>query len=702
MSLPQTSYAAVIGILAYLSYRYIVPTDNQFMGSLKQSKKKPVYFNEDYWPEHGYIDLPQGKTHYYLIGPKDGIKVVFVHGLGTPPPALSGFLNQLAENGFRILTYESYGRGYSDSPGTEFNEQLFVNQLALVLLKFGWTNYNIIGYSLGGAVVAGFASRFPENIKKVAFIAPAGIMKKLPAITLLMRLPVIGKLFTHTVGRSILRKVSTSGTVPGFRNEGLDTFRRVQGEHVANNPGFMRAFRSTLIHFPWGGSKPAFEKIEESHKNKILGLWGALDVVVPAQLASELLQIMPSMKLEFKDGVGHELILEDTDYCVKKTPRLPIMLLVFLASSILALATTKPVSVPIQRKIASHDKLENILIGIQHTLGKINQGNIPTFTVNNYNNDNTLYTCTIKVSQQQFVMDIDTGSADTIFRHPNCTSMDNSCNQGTKLNLDDPAIIDLKKRFNINYNNGAFAVGKIYSSALSIGGLVSRIPFGAAIKLSSVNIPGGLLGLAFDKISQISSTTGISANFLDGMGLRNNMFSLYLSNSNDLSLGEIIFGGIDAARIGGNINYYPVANSGFWQFSLNSFTYSVNGASGSANLKINQVIVDSGTSMILLEQSVADSINRIIGGVFDSSKGVYRIPCSALIGPDIIFSIGNDNYKIPASAYVISVPNGCISGISFGADISGNIVFGDMFIRQYYTIFDKTNNRIGFGLAIHS
>ncbi|KAJ3314138.1 hypothetical protein HDV04_000910 [Boothiomyces sp. JEL0838] len=303
MSVQQASYVAVAGLLAYLSYRYIVPTDTQFMGSLKLSKKKPVHFNDDYWPEHGYIDLPQGKTHYYLIGPKDGIKVVFVHGLGTPPPALSGFLDQLAEKGFRILTFESYGRGYSDSPGTEYNEQLFVNQLALVLLKFGWTSYNIIGYSLGGAVTAGFVSRFPEN--------------KLPAITILMKIPIIGKLFTHTIGRGILKKVSTSGTVPGFRNEALDTFKKVQGEHVANNPGFMRAFRSTLIHFPWGGFRQAYKTIEESHKNKILGLWGALDVVVPAQLASELLQLMPSMKLEFKDGVGHELILEDTEHCVK-------------------------------------------------------------------------------------------------------------------------------------------------------------------------------------------------------------------------------------------------------------------------------------------------------------------------------------------------------------------------------------------------
>ncbi|KAJ3277032.1 hypothetical protein HDV01_000084 [Terramyces sp. JEL0728] len=338
---------------------------------------------------------------------------------------------------------------------------------------------------------------------------------------------------------------------------------------------------------------------------------------------------------------------------------------------------------------------------MQHTVAKLNQGNPPAFNIINFKNENTLYACKIKVSQQEFLVDLDTGSADTIFRHPNCTSLDDSCSKGAKLNLDDPAIVDIKKRFNINYNNGAFAVGKIYQSTLSIGTLVASIPFGAAIKLSDVNIPGGLLGLAFDKISQISLVSGRSANFLDGLGLNLNIFSMYLSNSIDVDTGEIIFGGIDGTKINGRVTYYPVVNSGFWQFNLDSFQYAVNGLAGNASIKINQAIVDSGTAMILVEQKVADNVNKLIGGTFDSAKGVYRIPCTAVSGPDVIFQIGTDSYKIPASAYVVDVKDGCISGIASGAENSGTVVFGALFIRQYYTVFDKTNNRIGFGPAIH-
>ncbi|KAJ3314139.1 hypothetical protein HDV04_000911 [Boothiomyces sp. JEL0838] len=260
----------------------------------------------------------------------------------------------------------------------------------------------------------------------------------------------------------------------------------------------------------------------------------------------------------------------------------------------------------------------------------------------------------------------------------------------------------MKKRFNINYNNGAFAVGKIYFGVLSIGKLESKIPIGAAIKLSNINIPGGILGLAFDKISQISAITGMSANFLDGMGLNVNMFSLYLSNSNDFGSGEIIFGGIDSSKVTGGINYYSLVDSGFWQFSIDTFQFTVNGLSGNASIKVKQITVDSGTSMILLEKSVADTINGLIGGAFDSSKDIYRIDCIAQLGPDLVFSLGKDQYRIPASVYIMNVANGCISGISSGADVSETIIFGDIFIRQYYTVFDKTNNRIGFGLAAHN
>jgi pimeloyl-ACP methyl ester carboxylesterase len=41
-----------------------------------------------------------------------------------------------------------------------YDEGLYVAQLAQLVLKFGWEDYVIVGYSMGGAITAGFGIEF--------------------------------------------------------------------------------------------------------------------------------------------------------------------------------------------------------------------------------------------------------------------------------------------------------------------------------------------------------------------------------------------------------------------------------------------------------------------------------------------------------------------------------------------------------------
>jgi hypothetical protein len=97
-----TALAVAVGV-----YYTIVPGDDEELGTLKDSKV-PGPFREDFWPEHGYFELSHGKTHYYLLGPKDGKKLVFVHGITSPPPTISCFLEKLAAKGYRLLCYGAF------------------------------------------------------------------------------------------------------------------------------------------------------------------------------------------------------------------------------------------------------------------------------------------------------------------------------------------------------------------------------------------------------------------------------------------------------------------------------------------------------------------------------------------------------------------------------------------------------------------
>lgn len=57
-----------------LAYYHYVPPAKKDLGSLRDAP--PNAMRGDIWEEHGYVDLPNGKTHYYLIGPEDGKKVL--------------------------------------------------------------------------------------------------------------------------------------------------------------------------------------------------------------------------------------------------------------------------------------------------------------------------------------------------------------------------------------------------------------------------------------------------------------------------------------------------------------------------------------------------------------------------------------------------------------------------------------------------
>lgn len=59
-----------------------------------------------------FAELSRGVTHYQWLGPEGGPLVVCVHGLTTPSFVWEGIAPRLAEAGYRVLTYDLYGRGY--------------------------------------------------------------------------------------------------------------------------------------------------------------------------------------------------------------------------------------------------------------------------------------------------------------------------------------------------------------------------------------------------------------------------------------------------------------------------------------------------------------------------------------------------------------------------------------------------------------
>jgi hypothetical protein len=68
--------------------------------------------------------------------------------------------------------------------------------------------------------------------------------------------------------------------------------------------------------------------------------------------------------------------------------------------------------------------------------------------------------------------------------------------------------------------------------------------------------------------------------------------------------------------------------------------------------------------------------------------------------PSLTFTIGSDTYTIGPDYYIIQALGQCLLGVMAMADLPfEGFILGDVFIRQYYTIFDYGGSRVGFATA---
>ncbi|ETW75340.1 Alpha/beta hydrolase [Heterobasidion irregulare TC 32-1] len=107
-------------------------------------------------------------------------QVVLIAGLSMPSLIKSLLVPHLTSNGFRVLLYDLYGRGYTEAPcasEVKYDTEMYVTQLALLLGHVGWDKAAIVGSSVGGGIAIAFSAHFPQMVDgKVGLIGSCGVM----------------------------------------------------------------------------------------------------------------------------------------------------------------------------------------------------------------------------------------------------------------------------------------------------------------------------------------------------------------------------------------------------------------------------------------------------------------------------------------------------------------------------------------------
>ncbi|CAI4225046.1 unnamed protein product [Auanema sp. JU1783] len=311
---------------------------------------------------------------------------------------------------------------------------------------------------------------------------------------------------------------------------------------------------------------------------------------------------------------------------------------------------------------------------------------------------------------QTLQLGLDTASSNLWVIDSNCTTQ--ACNgvpaSGyTKTKFDSTrssTFTSEKRTFTIRYGLGS-CKGYLSKDKVSFGGLTIDVQeFGVSTHLAKVfgSQPlDGMMGLAWPALA-VDNVVPPMQNVLPQ--LDQPIFTVFLRRRIDDPVGAngglITYGGLDTVNCDSKINYVELTSETYWQFQIHGFSigdYTTN--------RKAKAISDTGTSWIGCPEIAFNGILQQTKAQYSSKDELYLVPCDAEPTlPDLIFTINDIKYNIPAIEYVLDIGLGngkC--AITFFSQSSGGFTpswnFGDTFIRTYCNIYDIGQKRIGFALA---
>lgn len=249
-----------------------------------------------------FLTLSHGIVHVRIAGPEQGRPVILVHGFSVPNYVFDQTSADLAANGFRVIRFDLYGRGWSDRPEVDYDRELFANQLLELMDTLRVPKADLLGLSMGGAIVGRFAAEHPERVRSLALVAPLTE----PQDISVMAWPGVGEWLMRTwylpkLAGSQLEDFPHPERVPGWAERFQPQMRY---------DGFGRAILSTMRHVIPESSLPDFQKVGKAGLPVLL-VWGESDKTVPYAQHAAVQRAIPQAQFISLPATGHLPVVEE-------------------------------------------------------------------------------------------------------------------------------------------------------------------------------------------------------------------------------------------------------------------------------------------------------------------------------------------------------------------------------------------------------
>ncbi|XP_004689722.1 PREDICTED: chymosin-like [Condylura cristata] len=377
-----------------------------------------------------------------------------------------------------------------------------------------------------------------------------------------------------------------------------------------------------------------------------------------------------------------------------------VVLLAFLALSQGAGVTRIPLhkGKSLRKSLKERGLLEDFLRTHQTAFSRkyCHHGEVASEPLINYLDSQYFGKLHIGTPPQEFTVVFDTGSSD--FWVPSIFCQSDACRNHRRFDPSKSSTFqNMGKPLAIQYSVGSMQ-GVLGYDTVTVSNIVDPHQ---TVGLSTQE-PGdifthsefdGVLGLAYPSLGSEYSVPVFDNMMSQGL-VAQDLFSIYLSRSAQGSM--LTLGAVDPSYYSGTLHWVPVTVQDYWQFTMDSVT--IDGVVVACNGGC-QAILDTGTSLLAGPSSDILNIHLAIGATQDQ-YGQFDIDCGRLsIMPTVVFEINGRKYPLPPSAYTNQDQGFCTSGFQ-GDSGSQRWILGDVFIREYYSVFDRAHNRVGLAKAV--
>ena len=253
-----------------------------------------------------YINLSDGITHYKLTGPVGGKVVVLVHGGTVPIWTWNNQIKILNDAGFRVLSYDKYGRGYSDRPTVTYDQELYKRQLLELVDKLELTQkFDLIGLSVGGATAVNFTAQYPDRVRKLVLISPLINNFKMPTI---FQIPVLGEFIARLIGTKVIVDRFTSLVKD---NPDSEKYKMLFVEQTTYK-GFQQSLLSMLRNDAVRDYTDAYQVLSKQDR-EILLIWGTEDTEITREMIKDIRSFLPLLQFKPVEDVGHGIVFQQPE-----------------------------------------------------------------------------------------------------------------------------------------------------------------------------------------------------------------------------------------------------------------------------------------------------------------------------------------------------------------------------------------------------